>query len=438
MNEVGEFYHALKINEELCVGCTHCVSKCPTGALRIRDGKATIRPNWCIDCGDCMKICPKGAIFVEQNELQQIFDYKCRVVLVPAIFLGQFSDKYSENEIFEALYTLGFTNVYQVEFSIDIVRQEMAKQIKNATEKPAISSFCPAIVRLIQIKYSGLVDNIIRVTQPIVTTAKLYREKLRNKGFEDKEIGIFYITPCAAKIASIKGVSEYSELIDGVLNMDFLYNKVYHILRNGLKNESVSEEDRIMPPTIGAEDMCWSQTSGESSCFEGRCLAIDEIHNVIEFIDRMEITEDMPDIDFLELRACDRSCVGGLLTPANRFLAAERIARLSHNHPQKTQLYNEIDQETVEKLNKEVQTEKYAPVIKLVYEGEDISDVLRKMSSAKQILELLPGIDCGACGSPCCESLAEDIVRGEATLNSCVFIQKEREKKGKLSYEGVC
>ena len=117
--EETKFYHALKIDNDRCVGCTHCMTKCPTGAIRIREGKASIRKGWCVDCGECLKACPAEAIYVEQDDFQKIFDYKARVVLVPTVFIGQFSKYTTEEEIFSALYELGFTHVFQVEFTAD-------------------------------------------------------------------------------------------------------------------------------------------------------------------------------------------------------------------------------------------------------------------------------------------------------------------------------
>ena len=88
--EETKFYHALKIDNDRCVGCTHCMTKCPTGAIRIREGKASIRKGWCVDCGECLKACPAEAIYVEQDDFQKIFDYKARVVLVPTVLSGSF------------------------------------------------------------------------------------------------------------------------------------------------------------------------------------------------------------------------------------------------------------------------------------------------------------------------------------------------------------
>ena len=169
--EETKFYHALKIDNDRCVGCTHCMTKCPTGAIRIREGKASIRKGWCVDCGECLKACPTEAIYVEQDDFQKIFDYKARVVLVPTVFIGQFSKYTTEEEIFSALYELGFTHVFQVEFTADMIHREMLRQMELAEDKPVISSFCPAIVRLIQVRFPALVDNILLVKPPVNATA---------------------------------------------------------------------------------------------------------------------------------------------------------------------------------------------------------------------------------------------------------------------------
>ena len=60
--------------------------------------------------------------------------------------------------IISAVMELGFTHVFQVEFTADMIHKEMVRQMENAEEKPVISSFCPAIVRLIQVRFPALVD----------------------------------------------------------------------------------------------------------------------------------------------------------------------------------------------------------------------------------------------------------------------------------------
>ena len=50
--EKTPFFHALKIDEDTCIGCSHCMKTCPTEALRVRDGKAVLVPDRCVDCGN--------------------------------------------------------------------------------------------------------------------------------------------------------------------------------------------------------------------------------------------------------------------------------------------------------------------------------------------------------------------------------------------------
>ena len=57
------------------------------------------------------------------------------------------------------------------------------------------------------------------------------------------------------------------------------------------------------------------------------------------------------------------------------------------------------------------------------------------MERIRNLMCYLPGIDCGACGSPNCQALAEDIVQRKANLSNCVFLQRMMEKTKKLSSE---
>lgn len=429
--EEEKFYHALKIDHDRCMGCTHCMTKCPTKAIRIRQGKAQIRKDWCVDCGECLKTCPTLAIYVEEDDFRKIFDYPCRVALLPTVFTGQFSKYTTEEEIISAIYELGFTHVFPVEFSTDMVYREMMRQMENAEEKPVISSFCPAIVRLIQIRFPLLVDNILLVKPPVNASATYYHKVLENQGIPQEDIGIFYVTPCAAKIAALKGKEGYTSAIRGIINMDTLYNKVYHVLKNRSKDHKVDCE---LPPSLTKKEMRWSQTGGEAKHFPGRSLAIDEIHNVIDFLERMETTDEVRNVDFLELRACNKSCAGGVLTVANRFLTAERMMKRSQNRDKIPMIYASEDMEAITYLKQNITMPPIQPKPKLLYKGTR-EEILNKMEQVRDMMCYLPGIDCGACGSPDCRNLAEDIVRHEAQFSDCVFMQRNMEKHGKLDKE---
>jgi len=426
-----QFYHALEVDKELCYGCTHCMTVCPTNAIRIHDGVASIRKNWCVDCGECMKACPVDAIYVEQDDFAKIFNYDMRVAILPSVFIGQFSKQIAESEIIDVLHELGFTHVIPAEAAVDVINHSMLEEFNGNREKPLISPFCPAIVRLIQVKFPGLVNNIIPIKPPIDTSAIYYRRRLIEEGADSAKLGIFYVTPCAAKIATVKNpVGEDTSYVDGVINMDFLYNKVYHILKTRDLIRTTEEDDNLY---LSPKCLTWSLTEGEADHMKGRCLAIDEIHNVISFLEKVE-NDEIINVDFLELRACDQSCAGGVLLSENRFLTVERLKTRARRLEETGKKAPVIEDRYQAYIKKQLKVGKIEPRSMMVLD-EDMGMALKKMQRVRRIMSFLPGIDCGACGAPNCESLAEDIVRKEAHLSNCVFLQRMMEKKRKISPE---
>ncbi len=422
------FHHALKISDDLCIGCSHCMNVCPTEAIRVRNGKAILYENRCVDCGECFKACPVSAIFIDQDDFKRIQAFKYRIALVPAVFIGQFHEGISRDQIFAAILANGFTHIYEVETSVDLLAREVKAYAKAHPEKkPLISSFCPAIIRLVQVKFPALTEHIMLLKPPLDITALYCRKELTDQGINPAEIGVFYITPCAAKIAAIKSpVGEDYSMITGVINMDTLYNKVYKYIRNDRSTIPVSIPNKQLSKTA----LQWTLTHGEASHVPGRSLAIDEIHNVIEFLEKIENAE-IADLDFLELRACDESCAGGVLLSTNRFLVAERLrayAAVADINDSQQEGINKYSDYLLRRIN--IQSIKPRSMMKL---DENMEEAMRKMEKSTRMLQCLPLTDCGACGSPNCQAFANDIALGEADIRQCIFIQKNREQTGELT-----
>jgi iron only hydrogenase large subunit-like protein len=423
------FHHALNFCKETCVGCSHCMRVCPTHAIRVRNGKAELMPNRCVDCGECYRVCPVDAIKVEQDDLDLIFNHKYRLALVPGVLMGQLSEEINPRQIYSVLLELGFTHVCEAETGAEILRQAMSDFIKqNPDTRPLISAFCPAIVRLIQVKFPSLVNHIIPMKPPLDVAGLFYKQLLMREGAKDEEIGLFYITPCAAKIAAIKSpVGEEKSIIHGVINMDFAYNKVLTTVKQSKAASCIIPEN----PNLSSEAILWSLTTGESTNMPGRSLAIDGINNVIDFLEELE-SEEVSDIDFLELRSCDESCAGGILTSTNRFFTAERLrnrAETAERNAQKNKIHD-FSKYLYERLN--IEKIKPRSMLKL---DENIGEALEKMKKVNELIEVLPYVDCGICGSPTCQSLAEDVVREEADISRCIFIQRILEQKGTFTQQ---
>ena len=53
------FYHSVRLDKSLCKGCTNCIKRCPTQAIRVRNRKAEITNECCIDCGESVPTTPR-------------------------------------------------------------------------------------------------------------------------------------------------------------------------------------------------------------------------------------------------------------------------------------------------------------------------------------------------------------------------------------------
>lgn len=416
------FYHALKVDEDICIGCAHCIKSCPTEAIRVKDGKARIYENKCIDCGECFRSCPVKAIYIKQDDFELLLNYKYRIALVPAIFIGQFNEEIRTSQIYSCLKRLGFTHIYEVEHGVGFLIDMVKNYIKNNPEnKPFISSFCPAVIRLIQVRFPSLVKNIIHLKAPLDISSLIISQRLIDAGINSDEIGIFYITPCAAKIAAVKSpVEKNASPINGVINMDFLYNKVRLMLSN---SDNPAEP---INHSLTGRDVLWSLTGGEAANFEGRCFAIDGMRNVIDFLEKIE-NEEIETDGLIEMRACDQSCTGGVLNPNNRFVAMERLKNravyLDANPKNGPGTNFSLSKDFYDRISSMMEIEELKPrsILKL---DDNLQKALKMVENIKKIESKLPSVDCGACGAPTCSALAEDIIRQQGNIESCVFMRK--------------
>jgi len=419
-------YHSL--DPLKCIGCTHCMKSCPTEAIRVVNGVAVIDHDRCVYCGQCHRACPTHAFYVEQDDLAMIRSFKYRVILFPSVMIGQFPEKYSEDQIYDGLMKLGFTHVYEVEQPIQVLIDSMNEVLENnQTPKPVISIFCPAIVRLIQARYPSLTENLILRKTPHNLAAHFALERLMNEGAKREEIGLFYATPCIAKIASVKSpVGESESIVDGIVNMNKLYNEVMKVISDGEVEDQMHQRENLT-----SEGISWSLTRGESCQFGERSIAIDGIHNAVRFLERLE-NDQIHGIDFIEMRACDQSCAGGILLTGNRFTTVERLEQRARRYSSAKNIPQETIGVNTRELKDKMLLDLITPKPHLTF-GKDRVKAMEKMDKAQRIVCFLPGIDCGACGAPNCHALAEDMVNNKAKMSDCTFLQQMWVDEGKIN-----
>ncbi len=425
VNAHTQFHHALLISEEKCIGCVHCVRSCPTQALYIEKGKAKLFNERCIDCGECLRKCPVKAIRIREDDFNSIFEFPHRVALVPSVVFGQFKSGVSESHLYQLLKLAGFTDVFEVDNTVEFIHKTSKEYIQsNKEHKPFISTYCPAIVRLIQVRFPALLSHLLPVKTPLEISAYYYRHLLTTRGIEAGDIGIFYISPCAAKIAAVKSpVAEPANQINGVINLNSLYNIIQKLLTSKQDDPyPVSGKD---PLALNKKSILWSLNEGESAHYDGRCLAIDEITNVIEFLEKFE-NESLPDVDFIEFRACDQGCAGGVLTTTNRFLCVEKLKNRAENAVYHADEINAKQKEVFESADflKEIAMIQEIPARSMMKFDDNFLVAMNKYNEYQSITRNLPMVDCSLCGFQSCFAFAEQVVRNGFDKDRCVFVQK--------------
>jgi iron only hydrogenase large subunit-like protein len=416
---VKKYFHSVRLDEEKCRGCTNCIKRCPTEAIRVRKSKARIIDERCIDCGECLRVCPYHAKKAITDSLSIINQYKYKVAIPAPSLYGQFKPDISRNKILTALKKIGFDQVYEVSRAAEIVSDATKKIIqKGVKNKPLISSACPAVVRLIQVRFPSLINNIHRISSPMEVAAKIVRKELvSKKGLPPEDIGIFFITPCPAKVTSVKGSCEGEiSSVNGTIAIKDIYIDILEALESIDKNKECEELEMS-----GFEGVRWANCGGEGLALgTEKFLAVDGIHNVISILEEVE-NDKLKDIDFIEALSCTGGCIGGPLTVENVFIARNRLVR--HIDDAKNKVYEPVSSEEYSDILGWTGNIEHRPIMKL---DDNISVAMKKLEELEKINKDLPGLDCGACGAPSCRALAEDIVRGKTDETDCIF--KLREK----------
>jgi iron only hydrogenase large subunit-like protein len=416
--------HPLRINEDKCEGCVHCLAACPTRAIRITQGKARINGELCIDCGECVRYCPKDAIDSLTTSFSDLNAFQYKVAIPATVLYGQFDNATLPYEILFALRRVGFDQVYEISTVCELNTAATEKYlIAHPRPRPLIASTCPVVVRLIQRRFPSLCDLIVPIEPPREIAAKILRANLpRVLKIPPSAIGIIHITPCPAKMVSINfPVSLEKSYLDGAISIRDIYNPIFQALRQ-------SREDTVMshffPETIfSGLGMGTALSGGETRGLKNhRTVAVSGVRDTIRVLDQVEMGL-LKDVDLLECTVCPDGCVGGPLAVENRFLAKSRILRLVNTLGERTVVDSSdlslLYQKDFMSFGHSVKPVQAPPL------DADPGQAMQKARRRNKLFKQLPRKDCGACGAPDCWTLADDIVRGQGFLSNCPFMKKE-------------
>jgi hypothetical protein len=312
------------------------------------------------------------------------------------------------------------------DFSIDIglvarAIHEYVERWKGPT--PLISISCPVVVRLVQVSYPSMVDQLIPVQLPREIAGREVKRRYSTQlGVSEDDVAAIYITPCQAKAISIlepaEGVVSH---LDGALGISDIYNAIlaYTSMRKG----DVGKPGRrsiIRNSTF----LHWHMSEGLGHVLAGqRYLLVTGLANIIQVFNDIEKGK-LRQVDFLDAYNCWSGCTAGNLTVANLYVTQSKMHALCSKLP-------EMDRATEAEIDRRYPREDFSlerPIRPRPIRGRvgSLKERVQMVQQAEDTLARLPGLNCGLCGAPTCKELARDISMGDATTEDCVFISEGR------------
>ena len=453
--QTATYFHSVYLDKELCIGCTTCVRHCPTQAIRVRDGKAHIAEDRCIDCGECIRTCPKGAKKWISDPLAVMEGYDIKVALPAPSLYGQFGVDVSPDLVFLALRDIGFDEVFDVAWGAARLGRATKEYFRAVGPRPLISSACPVVVRLVQLRFPSLIPNLVHLLPPFEIAARELRGRLKKSGIDaggtgsaaeikDSEdqprVGVFFISPCTSKVTAIRNPLGYEKSeVDAVFSFQDIYAPLKKAIQRRKTAAETAHPDTQNPPIFQriaglGGGFGWARSDGELEALNVTgAVSVDGIDNLIALLEEID-NGKLEDIPYIEALACPGGCVGGPMVVANPHVARTAIKAVSVS--QKAEQSSRTEAETdgigavrpdcagiaqtdcvgFEGLGWEAELQP-KPVMVL---DRDLEKALAMAEKLEELAAGLPGLDCGACGAPDCRALAEDIVKGEAELDDCI------------------
>jgi len=418
--------HGIRISKEACKGCVNCIKTCPTEAMRVINGKVRIMEERCIGCGECLRSCRHRALSLKEGDWDFLANKRSLAVVADPALCFQFPWGPYPDVLAQVLRNMGFDPIFnECALAYDLTALAEARHLDNNSEKtgPVISTYCPAVVRLIQIKFQELIPHLSPVENPLEVSIDLWRARHMKHN-----VPAALVAPCPARIAMVEDpVGRDTSSADYVISVTRMAREILVGSRNVAHMGNP-------PDGLASRWVTWASLGGESACIEKfaqkpvRSLTVSGMRNVIDLLQELELGR-LKGVDFVEARACNFGCIGGIANVESRFIAFQKLKMLNPPEPAKEEieLLEELYEADIWRLQEIIAPVEQTPL------GKGLAKAMEKLEELHSVYAELPHLDCGTCGRPTCRVMAEDIVKGEGSLEDCVF--RVRERIAELSEE---
>jgi iron only hydrogenase large subunit-like protein len=365
-------------------------------------------------------MCPENVFMPISDTLEDFKSFKFHVAIPSNIIYSQVGTEVHPGVIHRALKNVGFDEVADITTVCEEVGFALGHHLETHPQiRPLISSFCPSIVRFIQVSYPNLLAHLEPLDVPREIAARRVKQHYAKKlGLKIEEIGAIYITPCTAKITSIKQPAEKEKSwIDGAIPIRDIYNLISpEVIKIHKKEAEEIKKEFYYPKAWGILGQFSQDVGMEKS------LSVSGICHVKQVLGDIENAK-LHNIDFVEAMSCMHGCTNGIFCVKDPYVARHNSIRMSKKYGRPLT----IDKQKVLENYRNghyFYEEPVLPRTTRTSETFDIGVSIKRLKKKERIFAKLPQKDCCLCGAPTCETFAEDCARNEADITECIFFSK--------------
>ncbi|MBR1822273.1 MAG: 4Fe-4S binding protein [Clostridia bacterium] len=392
----------IRLNEANCKDCYKCIRNCLLKAIRYSNGHAEIIQDECIGCGECVVTCPRRDHYVmsDLDEVKRAIRTGRQVVAsVDPAFISDFDVSCIE-DMRDALQQLGFSDCQEMAIGAELVSREYERIMRKNEVEVLISSACPSINLLIRKFYPDMLKYLAPVESPMVVHCKRLRR-------EYPDACVVCVAPCyvrkdeAMETGSADAVIMFSDLKQWMYEKGVVCHNSHTQTEHGIRARRYPRSDGIVKSMSKIPG--WSRVS------------IDGVGDCISALEEMRMGNVTH--AFLEMTACEGSCINGPAIRSNRYENRIR-GSIAVNSYAGDFIFGVTEENSIRA------TYSAQPVAKFEPDEALVEQILEKLG--KNTAET--ALNCGCCGYPTCREMAFALCQGKAEMDMCLpYLHEQTE-----------
>jgi len=417
----------IKTKRELCAGCNRCVRECPMELANVtyqdENGAIKVRTDYakCITCGHCFTACKHGARYYD-DDTELFFHDLAAGVPISLIAAPSVKTNITDwKRLFTYLKRAGVRKIYDVSLGADICVWAHVRHIEQHGRAPIITQPCPVIVSYCERYRHDLLRNLSPVHSPMACIAIYMKEY---EGIQDR---VAALSPCIAKGDEFEatGLAQY--------------NVTFARLRGYLEEHAIElpEDETGFDHYESGLGSLFPTPGGLKENIDfimGNTLHITKAEGsgIYEMLDTYAETPEglLPDV--FDVLNCIEGCnMGSACAHEKSFYEVDR--EMDNRRKATADRFKREHYESLYKTYDRTLTlthflREYAPVdLQLPQITEE--DIQKAFELLEKTDYDMQNVDCGACGSETCHTMARKIALKVNIPINCIVRAMESARK---------